>query len=380
MPYSCRVSDGIVKLESSRPIAYPLKGQREERSLQGCWPGRDAGACTPLMLHRFAISCGGETVAWARVARAASALGIELPQGLPDGFAPIAQLQGRIVLPPQARFQQHHDTVASEPLAVESVAYRAGDDQEAAAADWKTVVKAEMHLEASGAAARIAGIVAVFLASFLGLGLWTARRPLPHGAVGAAATFARRVYHAFEHLGPKHEAAPADSAMRALLNGLSIANARLAEAELLVGSLPPVLSMRGVLQGELHAVRVRLDGIAKTAGKEPAQKSGALLRGVTRDLERIARMANGAVKDTAAGSATPQTNDNMPDSIEDAYRILGLNGDASAAVAKKLVDALRMTWHPDFARNDEDRRLREARMKQINAAWDMIKPDRADAA
>ena len=53
--------------------------------------------------------------------------------------------------------------------------------------------------------------------------------------------------------------------------------------------------------------------------------------------------------------------------------MLGINADAAPQVAKKLVDALRMSWHPDFARSEEDRQVREARMKQINAAWDLIK-------
>ena len=41
-------------------------------------------------------------------------------------------------------------------------------------------------------------------------------------------------------------------------------------------------------------------------------------------------------------------------------------------VAKKLVDALRMSWHPDYAEDESDRRRRENRMKQINAAWDIV--------
>ena len=69
----------------------------------------------------------------------------------------------------------------------------------------------------------------------------------------------------------------------------------------------------------------------------------------------------------------------MPQSIGEAYRILGINPDAAPQIAKKLVDALRMSWHPDHARDEPDRLRREERMKQINAAWDMIKSQRVAA-
>ena len=60
--------------------------------------------------------------------------------------------------------------------------------------------------------------------------------------------------------------------------------------------------------------------------------------------------------------------------------ILGLNPDAPDAAVKKIVDALRMSWHPDHARDEADRLYREHRIKQINAAWDLLKAERAAAA
>ncbi|MGL4397924.1 MAG: DnaJ domain-containing protein, partial [Hyphomicrobium sp.] len=62
------------------------------------------------------------------------------------------------------------------------------------------------------------------------------------------------------------------------------------------------------------------------------------------------------------------------------YRVLGVNPAAAPAVAKKLVDALRMSWHPDLARDEADRVQREKRIKQINAAWDLIKDQHQAAA
>ena len=39
---------------------------------------------------------------------------------------------------------------------------------------------------------------------------------------------------------------------------------------------------------------------------------------------------------------------------------------------KKIVDGLRLTWHPDNAVDELDRLEREIRLKQINAAWELI--------
>jgi hypothetical protein len=38
-----------------------------------------------------------------------------------------------------------------------------------------------------------------------------------------------------------------------------------------------------------------------------------------------------------------------------------------------VVDALRQNWHPDLAASEADRTEREERIKQINAAWDLVR-------
>jgi hypothetical protein len=40
---------------------------------------------------------------------------------------------------------------------------------------------------------------------------------------------------------------------------------------------------------------------------------------------------------------------------------------------------MRMSWHPDYATPTTDRHIRELRLKQINAAWDIIAGKRAEA-
>ncbi|RTL70302.1 MAG: hypothetical protein EKK41_12865 [Hyphomicrobiales bacterium] len=76
--------------------------------------------------------------------------------------------------------------------------------------------------------------------------------------------------------------------------------------------------------------------------------------------------------------------DRMPESRDDALRVLGMGvmPGATGAALKKIIDGLRQAWHPDLAQDENDRLLRELRMKQINAAWDILspKPSRGPAA
>lgn len=66
--------------------------------------------------------------------------------------------------------------------------------------------------------------------------------------------------------------------------------------------------------------------------------------------------------------------DAMPRTRAEALEVLGMGiaPDINEAAIKKIIDGLRMSWHPDHARDDVDRATRELRLKQINAAWDII--------
>jgi hypothetical protein len=66
--------------------------------------------------------------------------------------------------------------------------------------------------------------------------------------------------------------------------------------------------------------------------------------------------------------------DAMPRTRAEALEVLGMGlaPDINEAAIKKIIDGLRMSWHPDHATDDADRATRELRLKQINAAWDII--------
>lgn len=74
--------------------------------------------------------------------------------------------------------------------------------------------------------------------------------------------------------------------------------------------------------------------------------------------------------------ADPGIGDRMPATRADALRVLGMGvtAGATAAALKKVIDGLRQTWHPDLAQDPQERALRELRMKQLNAAWEILSP------
>jgi DnaJ-domain-containing protein 1 len=165
-----------------------------------------------------------------------------------------------------------------------------------------------------------------------------------------------------------------------LVNALSFIEARIDEADLTISSLQPEMLLRDVLTSELQNIRKRLSDVERQMRRRAPSKSLSIVHALLRELERIGRISQVAGLGTNEPAPESETSSiSMPQSISDAYRVLGINADAAPAVTKKLVDALRMSWHPDHARDESDRQRREGRMKQINAAWDLIKDRRAAA-
>ena len=135
--------------------------------------------------------------------------------------------------------------------------------------------------------------------------------------------------------------------------------------------------LREVLQSELALVRQRLASVDDAAGEDAdaATKNAPQFRALIRELERIRRIANSA----AASLSRTRPAGKLPATVYEAYNVLGVNPDVSEDVAKKIVDALRMSWHPDHGRDKSDRAERENRIRQINVAWELITAKRLAA-
>lgn len=94
----------------------------------------------------------------------------------------------------------------------------------------------------------------------------------------------------------------------------------------------------------------------------------------TRDVAVRAKGSNEANQHQVPPTPKFSFDNSIPKSREEALSVLGMSqtSDASAKAVKKIVDGLRLSWHPDHAANEADRQLREARLKQINIAWEII--------
>jgi hypothetical protein len=101
-----------------------------------------------------------------------------------------------------------------------------------------------------------------------------------------------------------------------------------------------------------------------------------------RELVRAGRwLATAAPPGTPPQSPVPQRvgppanwGDAIPQTREEALQVLGMGvaPEVNETAIKKIIDGLRLSWHPDYANSPQDRELRELRMKQINAAWEII--------
>jgi hypothetical protein len=173
---------------------------------------------------------------------------------------------------------------------------------------------------------------------------------------------------------PTTPAALSAAIMAGQLHVMSVAN-EIEDARLDLLRLTDA-TLRSVLGEELYSVGQKIDAVAQTP---PETASGwghmhHMLHGISGDIQRIRRIATSVQNQEQQGlSFYAPGHDMPPGDRHAAYSVLGLNPDASEAAAKKVVEGLRQTWHPDNARDDADRTIRTARMTQINAAWDLIR-------
>jgi hypothetical protein len=98
-----------------------------------------------------------------------------------------------------------------------------------------------------------------------------------------------------------------------------------------------------------------------------------------RNLPAIASYS--APEEPADTALQPTWGDAIPRTRAEALQVLGMGvtPQTTDAAIKKIVDGLRQSWHPDHANGPADRQVRELRIKQINAAWEIIMGKRAHA-
>ncbi len=144
-----------------------------------------------------------------------------------------------------------------------------------------------------------------------------------------------------------------------------------------VGDIKGAAPLRRVLLREVRAMEQFLATTIQTAPDDPREwrRMRLRLQRVVTDLIRLKDITDGARRSLTSRIIS----EDLPRDKQEAYEVLGANPEASEKILKRLVDALRATWHPDLATNDDDRELRDRRIKQINVAWDLIADKRSEA-
>ncbi len=145
-----------------------------------------------------------------------------------------------------------------------------------------------------------------------------------------------------------------------------------------VGELRGVAPLRRTLLREVRDVERFLASLISTMpeDEEGWRRTRTKLQRVINDMVRLQDIVESAHRSLADGSLVAR---GLPTDRSEALEVLGANEHASERILKRLVDALRATWHPDHAVDDADRQAREERIKQINVAWDLVCGKRAEA-
>lgn len=156
------------------------------------------------------------------------------------------------------------------------------------------------------------------------------------------------------------------------------AHAMLQQIDARVDELQGVAPLRRVLQREMRHLEQFLTAVMTANPREPEEwrRMRNRLQRIVRELHRLRDIVEGAYRSLSVGGFTSRE---PPRDKYEAYELLGVNPDVSLRTLKKLVDALRACWHPDLAKDEADRLLREERMKRINIAWDLITSKRQEA-
>ncbi len=148
--------------------------------------------------------------------------------------------------------------------------------------------------------------------------------------------------------------------------------AELVNAMSAVNSLKGAPALQTALHMELESIRRSLGFTPQFRGTPGEKKDWKQIRSqLILSLQGTQRIIGIAEAARTSFSVHPAALEVITTRLE-AYAFLGVNANASEAVLKKAVNALRECWHPDLATDEEDRRLREIRIKQINVAWDLI--------
>jgi len=376
MPFACRVVGGQVQVAPSAPQTYQIYGHREQKRLTTCSP-YNPQKCHDWSVHRFDLDCGGVRTSWQSVVTALSPIlaeslgpfddagypppGRALPYrrgpgprvDFPRGFAPNPMKV--------AKFEQTAPVMADIPMPPKK----------------PESTEAELTEPELTEAPQVAEIVPDPEPA-------TALTP-PDDEAEAAAE-------------PPTEIAPAPQKTAELAEQKALKIEIDSGSDAVTGSLPSTGTSSSTLWPDaskifmwtlalLFALTATLFFGRRRMLALPFPLSVPRLRGPA-GLPALSRMlvstgesdvAHRQEDDESASRLRLWDEDWLPRTMLEALDVLGVEPNADTDKIKSTVTRLRRALHPDHAFDEEDRALRERRLKQINVAWEIVSKKRRRA-
>jgi len=413
MPFACEVNRGKVELTPSPPRTYRVYGAPESRMFSTCAPGMPGG-CPSLKLQRFDLDCGGARVSWISVSEALTRYtnnpgyvsdgrfhmmaapafraapgpcGPGAPFGYPPrrmigpyGYAPPipcnvpypgAGPRQSVELPegfapPMARFAEF---VAAPAVPLPAKAPKPGETKTPAPSETPSAEGADDTATGSVPQAKPKPASAPETPKIV--------KPAPTQVATAEEpnAAAKRSQAMSEQRKSPSPELTSSIWTATLLKSWAPQIGFMLIALSLVGTSLYVSFRRGPATG---LATFAGSGLARM---EPAPRDDVIMRPAPHSTPPTpsSGFAQGSAspRQEARPAPTPSIDEWLPKSRTEALRMLGAAPDAGKDTLKRLVKRLRQTWHPDRAKHEDDRRMREIRLKQINVAWDILSGKRA---
>lgn len=440
MPYTCRVVDGVPVLTPSEDRSYAILGEREERDFNLCGSS-DPDMCKSVLLYRFDIDCGGHRVPWGALATAANAesgkrswsederLHLVMPWtwsiwpsepcaslrrygwshdllnwycatastpapdevAMPPGFAPmfyrgvfVTEMapQGAttdatglsLIIPPEPKpARRINRDVGPRPEAVVSVSAF----EPAPAPDTNSA-----PLPSPSTPSALEGA----LLEPTPIGALASLDPAPLSGQDSDEQEQETTFLSARAKGiaPSVGQAAADEKLRGTTERdadhadvLSILSERLPILPIVAFCSAVGILVFAMLRAAFDSKRLPTH---EPRGADPAFDRSQASHELPSKGHWLVPMPVKPILAEPRIELPPPFADVIPASRPEALRVLrmGVAQEINIVAAKKIIDGLRLSWHPDHARNPEDLRLRQMRMRQINVAWDWIAGRRAE--
>ena len=367
MPFACHVAGGQVQLVPSEPRAYQIYGQRAQRSLTTCSP-YDPRRCHTWSVHRFDLDCGGIRTSWPSVVAAlspilADSVGYGRPGGPPPRLAPphrpspgASAFPGGFAPNPMrvARFERSDLAPVNVPLPPKKPAPA------------EPIEVAEMAPSVEPAAETPAETTPAETAP---------AKTAPAETPPAEDNDTDKTTALAQQRALQIETESASSEVTGALPKPK-ASSLLRDAGLVF-----VLTVAALLALSA-ALLMRQRGLALLPARTPLRLRGptnllpVLRRGAVAEHESPPARGQHKTIEAPAVRLRLWDKDWLPKTRAEALNVLGVDPLARRDKIKSTVTRLRRALHPDYAFDDEDRDLRERRLKQINVAWEIVSAKR----